>query len=189
MAHDDAKLAELVRQMLLELGEDPEREGLLKTPDRVARALRFLNSGHETDPGEIIRGALFEEDYDEMVLVKDIELYSLCEHHMLPFHGRAHVGYIPKGKIVGLSKIPRIVEVFSRRLQVQERLTEQIAETLWEHLKLLRHHLHHARLLPRGPRHPERVPRPDPPQARLTAGCRRGRTRARGASGGPAPGN
>ena len=129
------RVEELVRELLAELGEDPEREGLVRTPNRVARALRFLNGGHEEDPAEILRGALFESDCDEMVLVKDIELYSMCEHHMLPFHGKCHVGYIPQGRIVGLSKIPRIVDSFSRRLQVQERLTQQIATTLMEQLR------------------------------------------------------
>jgi len=129
------RIEELIQELLKELGEDPERDGLVNTPNRVARALRFLNGGHQEDPGEIIQGALFESDCDEMVLVKNIELYSMCEHHMLPFHGKCHVGYIPQGRIVGLSKIPRIVDVFSRRLQIQERLTQQIATTLMEQLR------------------------------------------------------
>jgi GTP cyclohydrolase I len=129
------RVEELVRELLVELGEDPKRDGLVKTPNRVARAMRFLTGGPEEDPAGIIQGALFESDCDEMVLVKDIELYSMCEHHMLPFHGKCHVGYIPQGRIVGLSKIPRVVDAFSRRLQVQERLTQQIADTLMEQLR------------------------------------------------------
>jgi GTP cyclohydrolase I len=113
------------------LGEDPKREGLLRTPHRVARALEFLTGGYAQDIDKILNGAIFNERYSEMVIVKDIDFYSLCEHHMLPFFGKAHVAYIPNGKIVGLSKIPRIVDVFSRRMQVQERMTQQIAETLY----------------------------------------------------------
>ena len=120
----------LVEKILKELGEDPGRDGLQRTPLRVAKSLRFLTQGYHQDPLEILNGALFDVTYDEMVIVKDIELYSLCEHHLLPFLGRAHVAYIPNGKVVGLSKIPRVVEMFSRRLQVQERLTSEIAETL-----------------------------------------------------------
>jgi GTP cyclohydrolase I len=116
--------------MLKELGEEPGRDGLLRTPRRVAKSMRFLTQGYHQDPQEILNNALFDVTYDEMVIVKDIELYSLCEHHLLPFLGRAHVAYIPNGKVVGLSKIPRLVEMFSRRLQVQERLTSEIAETL-----------------------------------------------------------
>ncbi len=119
-----------IRAILRELGENPEREGLLKTPFRVENALKFLTRGYSVDPEKLLNKALFEEDTDEMVLVKDIELYSLCEHHMLPFYGRCHVAYIPNGKIVGISKVPRLVDMFSRRLQVQERLTTQIARTI-----------------------------------------------------------
>ncbi|GAB4524724.1 MAG: GTP cyclohydrolase I FolE [Anaerolineales bacterium] len=119
-----------VRQILLATGEDPDREGLQGTPDRVARAYDELLSGYRTDPVALVNDAIFEENYDEMVLVRDIEFYSLCEHHMLPFIGRAHVAYIPNGRVIGLSKIPRIVDMFSRRLQVQERLTRQVAEFL-----------------------------------------------------------
>jgi len=124
----------LVTRMLAELGEDPNREGLLQTPHRVAKALEFLTDGYHQDVGKVLNGAIFSETYSEMVIVKEIDFFSMCEHHMLPFFGRAHVAYIPKGKIVGLSKIPRIVEVFSRRLQVQERLTQQIAQTLFDAL-------------------------------------------------------
>jgi GTP cyclohydrolase I len=120
----------LVEAMLKEIGEDPGRDGLEKTPARVAAAMRFFASGYQMDPVEILNNALFDVGYDEMVLVRDIDFYSLCEHHMVPFFGRVHVGYIPKGKVVGLSKIPRLVEMYSRRLQVQERLTTEIAETL-----------------------------------------------------------
>ncbi|MGB0377076.1 MAG: GTP cyclohydrolase I FolE [Flavobacteriaceae bacterium] len=112
------------------LGEDTSREGLVKTPERAAKAMKFLTEGYEKDPKQILQSAMFSEDYNEMVIVKDIELYSLCEHHMLPFFGKAHIAYIPDGKIVGLSKLPRIVDVFARRLQVQERLTEQILDCI-----------------------------------------------------------
>ena len=112
------------------LGENKEREGLLKTPERAAKAMKFLTEGYEQDPKQILQSAMFEESYDEMVIVKEIELYSLCEHHMLPFFGKAHIAYIPNGHIVGLSKIPRVVDVFARRLQVQERLTEQILDCI-----------------------------------------------------------
>ena len=128
-------LAESVKEILDTLGEDPEREGLQKTPERVAKAYQFLTHGYALDPRDILQQAVFEEKYDEMIVVKDIELYSLCEHHMLPFYGKAHVAYIPDGKIVGLSKIPRTVEVFARRLQVQERLTQQIRDAIDEVLE------------------------------------------------------
>ncbi len=119
-----------VRVLLGELGENPDREGLIKTPERVAKALRFLTGGYEQDVDVVINDALFSVEYHEMVIVKDIDFYSLCEHHLLPFFGRCHVAYIPRDKVIGLSKLPRLVEVFSRRLQVQERLTNQIAETI-----------------------------------------------------------
>ena len=118
------------RQILKEIGENPDREGLLKTPERVAKAMKFLTSGYEINPDEIIQQAVFNETYSEMVLVKDIEVYSMCEHHVLPFFGKAHIAYIPDGKIVGLSKIPRVVDAYSRRLQVQERLTIEIRDCL-----------------------------------------------------------
>ncbi len=123
-------LAGHVHEILQLVGENPEREGLLDTPQRVAKAYQFLTQGYEMDPEAILRGALFAEEYDQMILVKDIEVYSLCEHHMLPFFGKAHVAYIPNGKIVGLSKIPRTVDVFARRLQVQERLTIQVRDAI-----------------------------------------------------------
>ncbi len=125
----------LIFGLLKELGEDPGRDGLERTPIRVAESMRFFTKGYEQDPAEVLNGALFEVDYDEMVLVKDIEFYSLCEHHLLPFFGRVHVAYIPNGRVLGLSKIPRLVELFSRRLQVQERLTMNIAETFEELLQ------------------------------------------------------
>ena len=121
---------EMLREILSRLGEDPARDGLLATPGRMEKSLSFLTKGYDENPTQILRGAMFDVDYDEMVIVKDIEMFSLCEHHMLPFFGRVHVAYIPKGKVIGLSKIPRLVEVFARRLQVQERLTRQIAETI-----------------------------------------------------------
>ncbi len=133
-AEKDA-LEQQVLRLLEEIGEDPARDGLKKTPGRVARSLRFLTRGYGQDPHALLSGALFDVDYDEMVLVKDVDFYSLCEHHVLPFFGRVHVAYIPDGKVVGLSKIPRLVEMFAHRLQVQERLTMQLAETLTEVLR------------------------------------------------------
>jgi GTP cyclohydrolase IA len=124
--------ARLVRELLARLGEDPDREGLYRTPERTAKALEYLTSGYATDAREIVNGALFTVEYDEMVIVKDIEFFSLCEHHMLPFWGKIHVGYLPQGRVIGLSKIPRIVDMFARRLQIQERLTQQIARTIQE---------------------------------------------------------
>lgn len=126
-----------VAEILDLLGEDSERQGLLKTPTRVAKAFQFMTHGYGLDPDKILKSAIFEEDYSEMILVKDIEVYSMCEHHMLPFYGRAHVAYIPDGKIVGLSKIPRVVDVFARRLQVQERLTLEIRDAITDVLKPL----------------------------------------------------
>jgi GTP cyclohydrolase IA len=131
---DNTKLQKLVSEMIELLGEDPKREGLLNTPKRVAKAYEFLTSGYHKKIETVMNDAIFNEKYNEMVLVKDIDFYSLCEHHMLPFYGKVHVAYIPDGKIVGLSKIPRIVDVFARRLQVQERMTQQIAETLLNYL-------------------------------------------------------
>lgn len=129
------KIAAHIREILVELGEDPDREGLLKTPERVGKAMKDITSGYRQDPIKILNQALFTVDTDEMVIVKDIELYSLCEHHMLPFFGKAHVAYLPAGRVVGLSKLPRLVDMFSRRLQVQERLTNQIAQTIQEVVK------------------------------------------------------
>lgn len=125
-------IAPHVEQILREIGEDPSRDGLLRTPVRVEKALRDLTAGYTTDVNSVLNGALFDVDYDEMVIVKDIEFYSLCEHHMLPFFGKIHVAYIPNGKVIGLSKIPRIVDIFARRLQVQERLTQEVATTIME---------------------------------------------------------
>ncbi|MFT4878892.1 MAG: GTP cyclohydrolase I [Flavobacteriales bacterium] len=127
--------AKLYKELLTSLGEDPERQGLLKTPERAAKAMSFLTHGYDVDPSEILRGAMFDEDYNQMVIVKDIELFSLCEHHMLPFFGKAHIAYIPNGRIVGLSKLPRVVDAFSRRLQVQERLTDQIRDCIQDTLE------------------------------------------------------
>lgn len=123
-------MQELITRLLVELGEDPSREGLVRTPKRVAEALRFLTSGYGADVDDVLNGALFSVDYSEMVIVRDIDFYSLCEHHLLPFFGRCHVAYIPNGHVIGLSKIPRLVEIFARRLQLQERMTNQIAETI-----------------------------------------------------------
>ena len=127
-------LAKKISSVLSEIGENPEREGLLKTPERVAKSMDFLTNVYKQDPAEILKSAMFSEEYSQMVLVKDIEIYSLCEHHMLPFFGKAHIAYIPNGHIVGLSKIPKIVDVFARRLQVQERLTDEIKDCLQDTL-------------------------------------------------------
>jgi GTP cyclohydrolase I len=125
-----ASTQELLRELLLRLGEDPDRDGLLRTPERMQKSLEYLTKGYQQDPDQVLQGALFDVSYDEMVIVKDIEMFSLCEHHILPFFGKVHVAYIPNGKVLGLSKIPRLVDIFARRLQVQERLTVQIAETI-----------------------------------------------------------
>ena len=130
-------MQDLIRQLLTDLGEDPDREGLVRTPQRVQRALSFLTSGYTADIDAILNGALFTVDYSEMVIVKDIDFYSLCEHHLLPFFGKCHVAYIPNGKVIGLSKIPRVVDIFARRLQLQERMTNQIAEIINEKIKPL----------------------------------------------------
>lgn len=129
------KIASIYSEILKNIGENPQREGLIKTPERVAESLQFLTHGYDLNPEEILKSALFKEEYSEMVLVKDIEIYSLCEHHMLPFFGKAHIAYIPDGTIVGLSKIPRVVDAFARRLQVQERLTIEIRDCIQETLK------------------------------------------------------
>ncbi len=128
-------MEEAVRTILRQIGEKPERDGLLRTPARVAKSLRFLTSGYQQDLDKVLNGALFTVAYDEMVIVKDIEIFSLCEHHLLPFFGRCHVAYIPNSKVIGLSKIPRLVDVFARRLQIQERLTTQIAEAIMERIR------------------------------------------------------
>ena len=126
----EATTQELLRELLLRLGEDPDRDGLVRTPERMQKSLEFLTRGYQQDADKVLQGALFDVTYDEMVIVKDIEMFSLCEHHLLPFFGKVHVAYIPNGKVLGLSKIPRLVDIFARRLQVQERLTVQIAETI-----------------------------------------------------------
>ena len=132
-----ASLQELIREVLVRLGEDPERDGLLDTPGRMERSMQYLTKGYREDPEETLLGAMFDVVYDEMVIVKDIEMFSLCEHHLLPFFGKVHVAYIPQGKVIGLSKVPRLVDVFARRLQVQERLTTQIAEAIESAIKPL----------------------------------------------------
>ena len=129
---ENTKIKDLTKQLLKEIGEDPSREGLLKTPSRVSKAWRFFSGGYNQDLDKIINNAVFNEDATDMVVVRDVEFFSLCEHHLIPFFGRAHVAYLPNGKVIGLSKIPRIIDMFSRRLQVQERLTRQIAETVKE---------------------------------------------------------
>ena len=133
----NSDMQDIIRRLLAELGEDPAREGLVDTPGRVEKSLRFLTSGYQADVDTVINNALFTVEYNEMVIVRDIDFYSLCEHHMLPFFGKAHVAYVPNGKVIGLSKIPRLVDVFSRRLQVQERLTSQIAECLMDRIQPL----------------------------------------------------
>jgi len=130
--HEEPDIAPLVHEMLTRLGEDPKREGLANTPFRVDKAMKFLTSGYKMDIRKIVNGALYEVKYDEMVIVKDIEFFSMCEHHMLPFFGKMHVAYLPKSRVIGLSKIPRIVDAFARRLQIQERLTQQVAQTIQE---------------------------------------------------------
>jgi len=127
-----ASFEDLVREMISRIGEDPSREGLIDTPERVAKSMEYLTHGYAQQPSDVLNGALFTVDYDEMVIVKDIEMFSLCEHHMLPFFGKVHIAYIPNGKVIGLSKLPRLVEVFARRLQVQERLTTQLADAIQE---------------------------------------------------------
>ena len=134
-APQKGRIAELMREVLEQLGEDPTREGLIRTPERAEKAITYLTSGYESNLESIVNNALFDVQYDEMVIVKDIEFFSLCEHHLLPFYGKAHVAYLPAGKVIGLSKIPRIVDMFARRLQVQERMTQQIAESLQDVLK------------------------------------------------------
>jgi GTP cyclohydrolase I len=129
---EEPSIAPLIKEVLTRLGEDPRRDGLLQTPERVDKALRFLTSGYRVDIHKIVNGALYEVKYDEMVVVKDIEFFSLCEHHLLPFFGKIHVAYLPRTKVIGLSKIPRIVDAFARRLQIQERLTQEVAQTIQE---------------------------------------------------------
>ena len=131
----ESSLQDLIREMLVRLGEDPERDGLLNTPERMERSMQYLTRGYQEDPEEVLLSAMFDVAYDEMVIVKDIEMFSLCEHHLLPFFGKVHVAYIPCGRVIGLSKVPRLVDVFARRLQVQERLTTQIAEAIENAIK------------------------------------------------------
>jgi len=133
----NTQMQHLIQQLLVQLGEDPLREGLVKTPERVETALKFLTSGYDADVDTVLNGAMFSVDYSEMVIVRDIDFYSLCEHHLLPFFGKCHVAYIPNGRVIGLSKIPRLVDIFARRLQLQERMTNQIAETIREKIEPL----------------------------------------------------
>ena len=198
-------MQDLIRQLLVELREDPTREGLVRTPQRVEKALKFLTSGYDADIDAVLNNALFTVDYSEMVIVKDIDFYSLCEHHLLPFFGKCHVAYIPQNHVIGLSKIPRLVDVFARRLQVQERMTNQIAETIRQkidplgvavvcegtHLCMsmrgvekqnsLRRHERHARVVPGEHPHPDGVPRADSRAGRWKscAQCRGPRLRSR----------
>ena len=192
-------MQDLIRQLLVELGEDPAREGLVRTPQRVEKALKFLTSGYDADIDAVLNDALFTVDYSEMVIVKDIDFYSLCEHHLLPFFGKCHVAYIPQRHVIGLSKIPRLVDVFARRLQVQERMTNQIAETIRQkidplgvavvcegtHLCMsmrgvekqnsLRRHERDARVVQGQRPDPDGVPRADQGTGRWTAGVQRRR--------------
>ncbi len=131
----DGEIERIARELLIALGEDPSREGLVRTPERVARAWRFLTKGYQEDPDEIVNRAVFETEANHMVIVRDIEIFSVCEHHLLPFFGRCHIGYIPRGRVIGVSKLARIAEIFARRLQIQERLTHQIARLVMDHLK------------------------------------------------------
>src|SRR6478609_3077527 len=133
----EASMQELLRELLLRLGEDPDRDGLARTPERMQKSLEYLTRGYQQDADKVLQGALFDVSYDQMVIVKDIEMFSLCEHHLLPFIGKVHIAYLPKGKVIGLSKMARLVDVFARRLQVQERLTTQIAETIQEAIQPL----------------------------------------------------
>lgn len=135
LENEESTIAANLREILFELGEDPNREGLLQTPQRSEKALRFLTSGYSADVEKIVNQALFDVEYDEMVIVRDIEFFSMCEHHLLPFFGKVHVAYLPDKKVIGLSKIPRIVDVFARRFQIQERMTQQIAETIQQHVQ------------------------------------------------------
>lgn len=137
MAEPSDRLTDLARELLIELGEDPTREGLAKTPERVAKSLRFLTRGYAQDIQQVLNNAIFEERHDEMVIVRDIDFHSLCEHHLLPFYGKGHIAYIPSGRIIGLSKLPRLLDVYARRLQVQERLTQQVAASLQEAIQPL----------------------------------------------------
>src|SRR5580692_7370721 len=134
-ALDSISTQDLYREILLRIGEDPTRDGLLRTPERMEKSMAFLTRGYAQDPAQVLKDALFDVDYDQMVIVRDVEFYSLCEHHLLPFFGKAHIAYIPNGKVIGLSKMPRIVDVFARRLQVQERLTQQIGDAITDAIK------------------------------------------------------
>jgi GTP cyclohydrolase I len=180
-----ASFEDLVQEMIVRLGEDPHREGLQLTPQRVRKSLQFLTRGYTEDPEALLKGALFTVTYDEMVIVKDIEMFSLCEHHMLPFFGKVHVAYIPKGKVIGLSKVPRLIELFSRRLQIQERLTTQIAargsrshrgpplvhdDARRGEAAFRRRHVFHAGLLPQRKRNALGIPLADSPTRQRDVG-------------------